>query len=133
MGLRDTIQKAAATAIAAVGDIATTPTYVSVDDSNYDPTLNVVIVRGTSQVISLGMIFSDYKSDQIDGESIRQFDEQALIPANNLTVTTQPKEGDRLHKTTTDQWKVVSVKGDAAGALWILQVRKTDIVNVVAV
>jgi len=128
MGLKDTFQKAAVTAVKAFGDVAVSTTYVSVINSDYDPSTDTISIKGTTSTIT-EMIFSDFEKKEIDGEKILDSDEQAFIPKLNLTPV--PKVGDRIHKSATDQWQVMDQKGDAAEALWILHIRQVGIKTIV--
>lgn len=130
MGLRDTVQNAAKTAISAVGDIAKSVTYVSMSkQSAYDPSSGDVWLEGTSYS-DVSVIFAEFSAKEIDGEKIRATDEKALIAAKGFTPT--PKIGDRIHKSSTDHWQVMDKDVDPAGALWVLQMRKVAVRDVVA-
>ena len=130
MGLQATLQKAAQTAIKAVGDAAVDATYVSMaDQSQYDTGTGVVTNIGT-EYDDVSMVFTEFDEREVDGEKVLDTDERALIA--NLDLTPTPKPGDRIHKSATDHWKVKAKKTDPVSALWILHIRKVPVVTIVA-
>ncbi len=129
MGLLSTMQKAAQTAIKAVGDVAIATTYVGVANSSaYDPLKDVVQIQGTLYT-SVKMVFTEFTANEIDGSKVLATDEKVLIA--NLDLTPTPKAGDRIHKSATDHWKVMDKEIDPASALWILQTRKVTPVSTI--
>lgn len=124
MSLKATVQSAAVTAIAAVGDLAEEVTYVDVtDESDYEPTTNTISVSGI-EYEKVKVLFVDYKEKDV-GERIRSEDQQCLIPVLNFPDGSDvtPKAGDRIHRSETNQWEVLGAETDPAGALWVLHTR----------
>ncbi len=122
MGLRETIQNAAASAIGAVGDLAPEIDYKQV----ITPT-TLSPATGVNKTISvhkgIAAVAASYKSREIDGDSIRDTDQKFLIPANSITFT--PQQGDEI-ESGTDTWRVQNKEIDPAGALWTLQARRVN-------
>ena len=122
MGLRDTLRTAASTAISAIGDLARSVDYKSRRTGTpLDP------VNGPTEHFdvypSISAAILDYKSNETDGDSIRETDQKMLFAQSGLTFT--PKEGD-LVEEGTDRWRVVSVMQDPAQATWTCQIRRMN-------
>jgi len=132
MGLRETIQTVASTAIGAVGNIAVISTYVSVtNESAYDPGSDIAQIQGT-EYVDIPIVYTDFTDEELqEGEDIQSTDQKVLIAANDLVTSTSvkvtPVVGDRIHKTAIDHWRVQSKNIDPADALWILQVRQVAV------
>lgn len=124
-GLRGVIQKVVSTAIAAVGDLAISVTYIATEKQTlYNPTLDKIQLEGT-EYPNLAVVFAEFSSKEINGEKVRATDQKALIAFLDLPVT--PKIGDRIHKSTIDHWQVQDKDIDPADGLWILQIRKVSV------
>lgn len=125
MGLRETVQAAAATAVKAVGNIAVSSTYESFVSATYNTSSGVdaIAYASTHDVM---VIFSDFRIEQIDGQTIKAEDKIALIPQASISGI-EPKENDRVvhgYPASAIAWRVQKVNVDPAGALYQLHVRK---------
>ena len=121
MGLRETIQAAANSAIKATGNIAVSTTYQSFASTTYNASSGVqVTTRSTTGNVSV--IFDAFRLEQIDGQNIKPEDKKALVAQKQIPGVT-PGVNDRITEGTTI-WEVQGVRVDPAGALWELQVRK---------
>lgn len=119
MGLREVLQNAAVAAVAAVGNIATASTFVSIA-SVYDTATGDTTITDTDYP-DLKIVFTNYKSNEINNTTILSTDQKALIPKLNLEPT--PKMKDLIQRNGIE-WKIESIDIDPADALWIFQVRK---------
>ena len=118
MGMRDEIQSGLAEAFSdpdGLADAVNVFTIVrSVPGGEYNPDTGVVEPI-TSSHTSRG-ILANYKSSEIDGEVIVSTDLKAIILQNEIDIT--PVIGDLLN-----QYRVINVGKDPAGATHILQLR----------
>lgn len=121
MGLRDTIQKAARTAVAATGDIAVSANYLAYSSATYNASTGSVAATYAT-VAGITVVFSGFRLSQIDGENIRPEDKKALIPALLVTGVT-PKPDDQVVASGV-AWTVINAGIDPADALHVLQVRR---------
>jgi hypothetical protein len=121
MGLQETFKAAAQTAVAAFGNVGKSVTYTSVSgNAVYDPTTGTS-VQPTTDYPAIIVIFDSFEAQQINQTTVRSFDQKAMIPVENLSVT--PGLDDYLTVNGV-RWNVVNSETDPADALWILQVRK---------
>ncbi len=114
MGLLETVQKAAQTAVKALGNLPEVVTYTSWTYTNGQPTGTVTL--------TVSAIRLDYDVSKIDGVNVFAQDRQymvaglafgAVIPSKDDTIT-----------SGTDIWTVKRVTTDPASAIYLLQVRK---------
>jgi len=124
MGLAETIQNAAKTAFAAIGNIPLTCTYTSVGVSIYDPQTGGYD-SDDSDYTGLSILFEDYTAREITeaGGAILSTDQKASIPNVNLTPT--PKITDYITDSNSQKWTVELALIDPARALWVLQCRRS--------
>lgn len=121
MGLRETIQAAANTAIVALGDVAVSTTYQKFVSTTYNASAGTnVVTRTTTGNVSV--IFDAFRLDQIDGQNVKPEDKLALVAQKQIPGIT-PSVNDRITEGSTI-WEVQGVQVDPAGAMWRLQVRK---------
>lgn len=121
MGLRDAIQKAARTAVLAVGDVAVSANYLAHSSTTYNAsTGSVATTYATTAGITL--VFQGFRLHQIDGEKVRPEDKKALIPSLSLS-SVVPSPDDQVVASGV-AWTVISVGIDPADALHVLQVRR---------
>lgn len=127
MGLRDTVRRAAVTAVTATGDIAVTVTYIEVreQESGYDTETGAVTKVEIAHP-DVDVIFDQYSSREVDGEVIKPKDVRILLPSLNLPTGVRPKKGDRVQKADGEQWRVVDLNTDPVEALWEMQSRIFD-------
>lgn len=125
MGLADVIQKAAKTAFKVIGNIPLVCTYTDQGTSVYDPATGEYIYPDAVDYTSLKFLFEDYTAKEIEdaGGVILTTDMRASIPQLNLTPTPQIK--DLITDSDSIVWVIENFKKDAAGALWMFQVRKS--------
>jgi hypothetical protein len=120
MGLQETFKAAAQTAVAAFGNVGKSVTYTSVSgNAVYDPTTGTSVQPTASHTVTV--IFDSYESQEINQTTVRSFDQKAMIPVENLSVT--PGLDDYLTSSGV-RWNVVNSETDPADALWVLQIRK---------
>lgn len=121
MGLRETIQTAAQTAVAATGNIAVSTNYLSFVSTSIDVSAGTPATTFTT-VEGVMVIYDVFSIMQIDGQAIRPTDKKILVPNKNIPGIS-PSENDQVIDGSTI-WEVVTVKTDPAEALWELQARK---------
>lgn len=121
MGLRETLQAAAVTAVTAAGNIAVSTNYESIVSATYNASAGTN-AASISTVGGVSVIFDVFTLRAADGTLITTEDKKALIPALSLPSIT-PDAKDRIIESGT-VWRVVESKIDPAGALWELRVRK---------
>lgn len=122
MGLRETFQSAAKSAITAMGNVAVSTNYQALSSTTYNAS------AGTNQAAfattaGVSVVFDVFRIDQVDGVHIRPEDKQALIPAKSISTVTPDVQDRIVHGG--DTWHVVNVSTDPAEALWVLQVRRS--------
>lgn len=121
MGLRETLRKAAQTAIAATGNVAVSANYASFQSTSYDVSTGTVAPTFTS-VEGISIILSEFAFEVIDGETIQPEDQKAMIAARTISTVT-PKPKDRITKSG-ETWEVVKAMTDPAEAAWVLHIRR---------
>lgn len=119
MGLKETIQRAAQTAIEATGNIPVASTYISKGVPSYDAETGEVIEVVNTQTVNV--IVETYKSKEVDGVNIKDKDRKLLIAKLDLTVT--PAEDDSV-VMNGNKWNIITFEIDPAEALWVIQVRR---------
>lgn len=122
MGLSSVIQKAAAAAFAAVGDLKGVGTYHFAGTSVYDTDTGAVTESGGRNISNVDLVLTKYSSREIDGEVILATDRKAIVLQSALG-TLVPKTTDSIMISGVS-WKIVSIGQDAAGATWIFQLRR---------
>jgi len=123
MGLRDTISKATQTAFVATGDIPVDVVYYQPASSVYDVSSGTASAGVSTYLFS--MIFTSFKSREIDGEHILATDQKGLAAQAN--VSTIPQADDWLmvvENGVSVRYDVVAKGKDPADAHWALQLRK---------
>lgn len=123
MGLRETLSKAAQTAIVATGDIPVTTYFYSIGSTTYDTSTGVASVGSTVYVVS--MIFTRFNTNEIMDENIEPTDQKGIIPQANISVI--PKIDDYLQIVESGvsvRYDVVGKQKDPADAIWKLQLRR---------
>lgn len=123
MGLRETIQKAAAAAIAATGNIAVSANYEVFATTVYSASAGTASTT-VSTVEGVKVVIEDWSVYLVDGQHIQPNDRKAIIAANAISGVT-PSPQDRLTMAaSTEVWQVVRAMTDPASAAWTLQVRR---------
>ena len=118
--LASAFKAAAAAAVSAVGDVATTISYTRKSGGSYNATTGALTVTSTTESVS-GVVM-DYSDRELNNQSIAVGDRKVLIPGNNFTAIT-PETGDEM-TIGGETYVVIRASVDAAGALWTLQARK---------
>ncbi len=121
MGLRETIQNATGSAIAALGNVAVSTNYRAFVSTTYNASTGVATTTYTT-VAGVSVVFDAFRLEQIDGEKVKPEDKVALVAQTQIPGTT-PNDNDQITEGT-QAWNVVKVNVDPAGALWSLQIRK---------
>jgi len=122
MGLTNAFRNAAQTVVNAFGDVGASTNYASYASTTYNTSAGVdTAVYAT--VAGVTVIFDSFELSQIDGIHIQPEDKKAFIPAKAISAVT-PKAADRIIQSGV-VWNVVNMKVDPAGALHVLQVRKS--------
>ena len=119
MGLRETFQKVAQTAIKAAGDVPIEVTYRSISDN---PTYNPVTGAVTQYEVSykVNMLFDQNLSEDLKNIVINQNEKLGYIAVNDLEPT--PKIDDSIEINYVE-WTVTDVYTDPADALWIIKIK----------
>lgn len=136
MGLRDTIRKAASTAVKATGDLSkvNSVTYKQLVEAEYNTSTGQV-VSNTNVYQNLTMTIVDFDRKFIDGENIRDTDQRGLLPAldplTGIDIGFIPDAGGDTVEFVNENnilelWDVVNVRKDPASALYDLQLRKRE-------
>lgn len=123
MGLKDTIQKAAQTALKVVDDITVSVTFESVGSTSYDASSGIPTSTDSGHMVS--MIFGAYSQQEIVQHQLRPTDVKATIAQLDLPVT--PKMDDEVWNVVanvTVAYDVVNIGKDPADAIWVLGLRK---------
>lgn len=127
MGLKETFQKAAETAVTAFGNVGVSTVYAAFASTSYNASAGTQVATFTS-VAGVTMIFEDFTLREIDTlgrvRDIEPTDKKALIPAAGPLSTVTPALQDTIRDPDGTTWKVVNAEIDAADALWVLHVRK---------
>lgn len=121
MGLRDAVQSAVKSAVAATGDIAVSTNYEVMASATYDASAGTY-TAARSTVAGVSIIFDEFKIMEVDGETVKPEDKKALVPAKSISTVT-PDVNDRIFESGV-VWNVQGVRLDPAGALYELHVRK---------
>ena len=123
MGLKDTFKAAAETTAQAFGDVFTSAVYEAEATTVYD------VSAGTTSIVSsrylVSMLFSKYKSMEIDGSMVKPTDIKGIIPQNNLTPA--PDLNDRVIRVEAGAsvvYEIRNIQQDPADAIWKFQLRK---------
>lgn len=120
MGLRETFQKAAQTAMNVAGNVAIPVIYREMtNDAGYDPSTGIVTEYEVAYKVN--MLFDLNLSDDIKNVAIDQNEKIGYIAVSDLEPT--PKVDDRIEIDYID-WTVTEVMTDPADALWILKIKK---------
>jgi len=125
MGLAGTIQSAISSGMKAFDDIRKSCTYHSMGTLVVNPATDVTVETGGQNYSSVMIIFSSYKLAEIDDEVIKKEDKKALIPQIDYPFV--PKDTDYILQGSV-RWEVQSVRIDPADAMWVLQVRRSELV-----
>lgn len=121
MGLRDTFKNLATTIVTAFGDVAVTATYCAFASTAYNASTGATTTVYSS-VESVGVILTDFRVADIDGDVVRATDKRALIPSQSLpSVSPSPKDRILIDGVF---WNVRKATLDPAGALHVLQIRR---------
>lgn len=121
MSLREQIQQAVQSGIAAMDDLAESSTYTSVATPSYTPSTGAITEPSTLYA-GVPIIFTSYSRMEIDGEAVRAEDQKAIIATMDLVPT--PTLNDTITKADGTVWNVIGIRTDPAGAAWVLQVRR---------
>ena len=120
MGLRETFQGVAQTAIKAAGNVPVKVTYVSIsDDPAYNPGTGDVTEYEIPYIVN--MLFDLNLSEDMKNIAINQNEKLGYIAVNDLKP--EPKVDDRVTINYVD-WTVDEIYTDPADALWILKIKK---------
>jgi hypothetical protein len=123
MSLREAFQKAAQKALQAVGDIPASTNYLSYATTTYDASAGTPTTTFTT-VAGVKVVFSNFSVREIDGKDVRPKDKKAMLAALDVSGVT-PGPNDRIVEDVSVVWEVMDLMpGDAAGALYKLQVRQ---------
>ena len=121
MGLLETVQDAASSAIKGVGNIARKAVYISVE--NPSPVFVPGTTPKTAQEVSYnlnGVVKTGFKQGEVDGELIKAEDFKVLIANKDLAPT--PTKDDYI-EIDSIRYRVIDYRLDPADALYTFQVR----------
>jgi len=119
MGLIDTIQKAAQSAIQGIGDLAPICSYYEQGKSERDKLTREVTSQDT--VYEVRALVTDYTTAELKNSAIKSTDQKILIASNDLAIV--PKKKDYLIDSDGITWSFEAINTDPASALWIIQGR----------
>jgi hypothetical protein len=125
MGLRETFQNAAKTAIDTFGNVRVSATYEALASTNsvvYNASSGTAVVTRSS-VSGVQLIFDVFEIAQIDNQNVLPDDRKALIAGKTLSTIT-PKVADRIIVSGI-VYEIVNFETDAADALYTFQLRRT--------
>ncbi len=125
MGLKETFQAAAKTAVTAFGNVGVSTVYHSIVSATSYNTSSGVNAVSISSVAGVTVIFDEFTLAEQDNSQVESEDKKAFIPAKGPISTITPRVQDRIIDSDGITWNVVSATTDPAGALWTLQVRKS--------
>jgi hypothetical protein len=127
MGLKETLQIVAQTAIQATGTIRTSVIYKQkTDDPSYDPATGTATESEASYTVN-AILNQDVSenglggSEDIANNPIDRNQWLAYIAVNDLSPT--PQIDDTITIDSID-WMVMDVKTDPADALWIIKIQR---------
>lgn len=122
MGLKETIQNAAKTAVKAVGNVAASTTYVTLVTTVYNASAGAASTTYASTA-GVQLLFTGFSFREMDGVIVKPEDKMAMIPVKYVSgVVCRPH--DRIYEQTSIVWEVVRANLDIAGAMWTLHVRR---------
>lgn len=124
MGLESTFKKAAKIAFKAAGDIPKPIWYYAYTSSVYN--VSAGTLDHEKGLYQFDVIFSDYRASQVDGKAILNTDIKATAPQNDVIFT--PGQHDTIQCIEAGSsviYEVLNFEQDAAGALWVFQLRKS--------
>lgn len=124
MSLVSVVQSAANSAISAIGDLATTMTYTSVDVSGgtYNPVTDSYSGSSPTVLTNVPCVLAKFRTMELDGSIIELTDLKCVVVSSKLPSVT-PKNADTI-TSGGDTYEVVrflSVPGDA---VYLLHVRR---------
>ena len=118
--LAEAFQAAAAAAVSAVGDLATSITYNQKSNATYNASTGVLTRTTVSETVS-GIVES-YSDKAMNNQTIAVGDRKVAIPGSSFS-SISPEQGDEM-VIGGETFVVVRAAIDAARALWTFQVRK---------
>ena len=118
--LAEAFQAAAAAAVSAVGDLATSITYNQKSNATYNASTGVLTRTTVSETVS-GIVES-YSDKAMNNQTIAVGDRKVVIPGSSFS-SISPEQGDEM-VIGGETFVVVRAAIDAARALWTFQVRK---------
>jgi hypothetical protein len=125
MGLKKVFQDVAVAMIDAFDDVPVSIIYHSTGTIDYNTPSGVTTETNTTNyVINKVFVFS-YKSEEIDGEKIKQTDQKLMIPCLSMPVT--PKMSDYvLFEVGGAVWNIVKDESDKdpTDSWYIFQIRR---------
>ena len=123
MGLKETFQNAAITAVNAAGNVAEQATYTQLSSSVYDVSSGTASTPSASSLVSF--IFSAFDAHRIDNHNIMPTDLRGLVPRSTFPYT--PGVDDvvtRVEAGVSTAYEVKGIMTDEAEATWEFQLRK---------
>lgn len=121
MSLRQQIQAAVQTGLAALDDIPELSVYTGIGTPVYDP--NTGNTTKPSTISSdVPMVFTSFSFMEIDNLAVLASDRKAIIATLDLDQT--PTLNDTITRPDGKIWNVIGIKIDPAGAAWVLQIRR---------
>ncbi len=121
MSYSDLLRKSVSSAIAAVGDLATTVEYYSLED---DPVYNVSTdtITAVSTMITVKAVLVRYSRWEIQNQVARSTDQKALISA--LDLGRAPRDNDYI-LIGGRRWNVIRIQTVPGDGLYMLQLRES--------
>lgn len=123
MGLKETFQNAAITAVNAAGNVAEDANYTQYGSAVYDVSSGTASAPSSTSLVSF--IFSDFAASRVDNHNILPTDLMALTPRSSFPFA--PNTDDivtRVEVYGSVVYEVVNFKTDEAEATWEFQLRK---------
>ena len=120
MGLLETVQNAADSAIKGAGNLGRIATYVSVTNPTpFDPGVTAVAPTETNSTLN-NVIKVDFNQKEIDGQVVLQEDFKLIV--SNVALGVTPTKSDYFILESA-RFRVVGWKTDPADAAYIFHVR----------
>lgn len=122
MGIKELAQRAAARAIDATGNLASTVVYKSYQSVTTNVSTGIASTVYTSYNVKAVEV--DFETRQVDGQVVQPTDKKFLIATNHLPDSLTPTKNDVIVQGGFS-WNIQRYPKDPAGALYQFHVRKS--------
>jgi len=125
MGLKSVFGRAAVAALQAGGDVITESQYYHITSTVYDASTG--LASAVAEQYTISGLFTKFSADSIDNENVLPSDVKFIVAQNDFTPG-KPIQYDYVRRVEAEasvQYNVQGFDQDPAGALWIIQLRKS--------